>query len=410
MRDNRDQEMQLSHEEKKATIVRQLADTEINLASVDIETKIDSGFKLPLDRISELGVAFGSLPEVFRTITGTVTVPTLLQATDKFGNPLNPSILQKFKDGTGSMGSFRDAANGFSQARLHVADPGAITAAATAPFDPTMLFMAAALSQINKKLDAIQETQEEMFEYMRQKDKAALRGNLETLADILNGYRYNWDNDTWRENAHMKVVDIKQESNKDILHLRSQITGKLNKKGLVEVRFIVDKRMEEVLDRLKEYQIAVYDYAFASFLEPLLSENFREDYLSAIADKISNQSLRYRELYTICYNVFESNTKGSVDAMLLGGLSFAGKKLGEAVAATPIGGRTRIDGALEDVGDAIGEFNGAQSKLLVERLRQVKSPNVLPFKESIDSINRLYNKPMQLLADKDNIYLIPAEE
>ena len=37
------------------------------------------------------------------------------------------------------------------------------------PYDPTMLFMAAALAQINQKLDAIQDTVNEMFEYMRRK-------------------------------------------------------------------------------------------------------------------------------------------------------------------------------------------------------------------------------------------------
>ena len=35
--------------------------------------------------------------------------------------------------------------------------------ATTVPYDPTSLFMASALMKSNKKLDAIQETQQEMF-------------------------------------------------------------------------------------------------------------------------------------------------------------------------------------------------------------------------------------------------------
>ena len=38
---------------------------------------------------------------------------------------------------------------------------------------------------------------------MRQKDKAELRGNVKTLEDVLEAYRYNWNNDIWRKNAHM---------------------------------------------------------------------------------------------------------------------------------------------------------------------------------------------------------------
>lgn len=132
------------------------------------------------------------------------------------------------------------------------------------PYDPTMLFMAAALAQINpQKLDAIQDTVNEMFEYMRQKDKAELRGNVKTLEDVLEAYRYNWNNDIWRKNAHMKVADIKQESEQAIIHLRAQIRTKVNEKGPVELRLAVGGRLDEVLDRLKRVSAATYTYSFA---------------------------------------------------------------------------------------------------------------------------------------------------
>ncbi len=410
MGDEKGQEMQLKNAEKKTAIAKQLSDTEMSLPDLDLEVRVETGFKLPLDMIPSLGVAFASMPECVRTVVGNVSVPTLLQATYENGAPLDPSLLQKFNNGSGLLGSFRDVEKGFGQAHFHVADSGAITTTAVAPYDPTMLFMAMALSQINKKLDTIQETQEEMLEYQKQKDQADLRGNVKTLTDVLNGYKYNWDNDIWRKNAHMKVVDIKQESSKSILHLRAQIAEKLSKKGPVEVRLTVDKRMEKVLDRLKEYQLAVYNYSFAAFLEPMLSENFSEDYLSAVSEKISNEATNYRELYTTCYNAIEGNAGGSVDALLLSGLSLAGKKLGKAVAATPVGEHTPIDDALQEAGKGIGRFNKEQTEHLVAKLQQAKAPIVRPFKESIDSVNTLHNKPMYLLADSENVYLVPEAE
>ena len=116
--------------------------------------------RLPLGQLAALGVGFGSLPEAVRTVTSTTQIAggQLLSVTDKLGNPLNASVLQAFKDGSGIMGSFRDPIKGFGQARFHLAGPQTVTTAVTVPFDPTSLFMAAVLMEINRRLDDIQQT------------------------------------------------------------------------------------------------------------------------------------------------------------------------------------------------------------------------------------------------------------
>lgn len=396
----------MSVESRESQVRRQLAETAIHLASTDIEVDVAGSFKLPLDQMASLGVGFGSLPTMFRSVTTTISAPTLLQATDKLGNPLDPAVLQRFSDGSGMLGSFRDAATGFGQARLHQIDPGTIQSVATMPYDPTMLFMAATLAQINQKLDAIQDTVNEMFEYMRLKDKAELRGNVKTLEDVLEAYRYNWNNDIWRKNAHMKVVDVKQESEQAIIHLRAQIKTKMKEKGPIELRLAVGGRLDEVLDRLKEYQLATYTYSFAAFLEPMLSENFDEAYLNAIAAKISDCGNEYRKLYTECYNVIEESSKGTADAMALRGASAAFAGLSSFVKQTPLGERTSVDEALEKVGRGVGNFNEGQTRNLMEKLQHAKAPNVLPFKQSLEVVNNLHNHPYQLAADGENVYLL----
>ena len=180
-----------SGDSSKNQIRQQLTETEIHLASTDIEVDVSNAIRLPFDQIPALGVAFGSLPTMFRSISTTINVPTLFQVTDKLGKPLDPSVLQAFNDGSGLLGSFRDTATGFGQARLHPV--GSIQGVSTIPYDPTTLFMAVALAQINQKLDSIQNTINEMFEYLRLKDKAALRGNIKTLEDTLEDYRNNWN-------------------------------------------------------------------------------------------------------------------------------------------------------------------------------------------------------------------------
>lgn len=395
---------------REELVAKQLASTKIHLALTQERADVSGAIKLPLERIPQLGVAFASLPSMFRTVTNTVSVPMLLQPTDKFGNPLDPSILQSFKDSSGLMGSYRDAAKGFGQARFHVVEGDIATSVTQVPYDPTSLFMAAAIAQINQKLDSIQESVDEMFDYMRQRDKANMRGNLKTLADILNGYGLNYGNATYMANAHMKVLDIKQSSAQDMELFCSYAQADLKKKGLVEVRDGLGRRLDKVLDYLKDCQLATYIHAFSLFLEPMLAQNFEPAKLADAAAKIEADSLAYRKLYTECYDALEASTADTIDVALLGGIASAGKMLGRAIAATPIGELTPIDEALEGAGEDISRFNDRQSEKLIEKLHQAKMPDVAPFRQSIMEIDTLYNRPTQIAVDAENVYILPAKQ
>lgn len=406
-----DNEIQPSTDSSREELVaKQLASTEIYLALTQERANVSGAIKLPLERIPQLGIALASLPSTFRTVTNTVNVPMLLQPTDKFGNPLNPSILQSFKDGSGLMGSYRDAAKGFGQARFHVVEGDIATSVTQVPYDPTSLFMAAAIAQINQKLDSIQKSVDEMFEYMRQRDRANMRGNLKTLADILNGYGLNYGNAIEMTHAHMKVLDIKQASAQDMEFFRSQAQTGLEKKGFVEARDGVSRRLNKVLDYLKDCQLATYIHAFSLFLEPMLAQNFEPAKLADAAAKIEADSLAYRELYTKCYDALEASTADAFDAALLGGIASAGKMLGRAIAKTPVGEHTSIDEALEGAGEGIGRFNDRQSEKLIEKLHQAKTPDVAPFRQSVMEIDTLYNCPTQIAVDTENVYVLPVKQ
>lgn len=395
---------------REELVAKQLASTKIHLALTQKRVDVSGAIKLPLERIPQLGVAFASLPSMFRTVTNMVSVPTLLQATDKYGNPLDPSKLNTFKDGSGLTGGYRDAAKGLGQARLHVVEGDIATSVTQVPYDPTSLFMAAAIAQINQKLDSIQESVDEMFGYMRQRDKANMRGNLKTLADILNSYSLYYNNAIEMTSAHMKAIDIMHASEQDIEHFRSLAQSNLKKKGLVEVRDGMEKRLDKVLDYLKDYQLATYIHAFSLFLEPMLAQNFEPAKLADATAKIEADSIAYRELYTDCYNALEAGAADTVDSALLGGIASAGKMLGHAIAKTPVGEHTLIDEALEGAGEDIGRFNDGQSEKLLEKLHQAKTPDVAPFKQSVMEVDTLYNHPTQIAVDAENVYILPAKQ
>lgn len=397
------------NDDRAALICEQLANTELKIVATDTQLDVSHATRIPFSALPYLGAGLSSLVPAFSTVTATLSTPTLLSVTDKAGRVLDPSILQSFNDGSGLMGSFRDAQKGFGQARFHIANTQTMQTTVQMPFDPTSLFTAAALAQINQRLNAIQEGVEQVYQYMDEKDKAQRRANLDALQNYLNGYKHNWNNKTWIASAHSQVMTICRETEASVIQLRAQIGEKAQPKAPLEIRPMVEARLGEVVDRMKEYQLAVYTCCFASFLEPVLSENYNSEYLKGIADSIEKHGLEYRELYTKCYNAIEKSAEGAADTALLNGVSSALDGLSGFIEKTPVGDATLIDEALSDASRGIAGFNDDASANLMKRLHQAKAPDVSPFGSYVRRIDALYNKPHKLLADKDAIYVLTED-
>lgn len=214
-------------------------------------------------------------------------------------------------------------------------------------FNPTMLFVAAATMNINMKLADIQRTQTEMFDYLKQKNKAELRGQLKTLNDVWDDYKYNQQNDNFKSSRHVQIRLIKENSESNILFYRGKIEKDINKTA---------KRIGSILSDFREYQLAVYLYAFSSLLDVLFLENFGEEFLNKTVQRIDDYSYQYRELYSACYTQLKKEIDSSIQAHLLGGLAKISNAAGTVVERTPIGDKSQIDETLLAAGNKIGNY------------------------------------------------------
>ena len=377
----------------------------LGLVPTDIEVKTDDALRIPFDQLPALGLGLPSLASALAPAVASAAAPVLFTVTDVAGNPIPPAVLQAFNDGSGLLGSFRDPIKGFGQARLHVAEAAQATAVVV---DPVTLMMAATLMVVSQKLDSIQRTQIEMFEYLQQRDKAELRGALQALADIARDYRFNWSNDTFMQSSHAQVLEIRKQADAIATLQRAQIRGKLNG-GPIEIRASVEARLSELVDHLAEYRLAVYTHALSSFLEPLLSRNNNAAYLHSVSERISAHGLAYRELYTECYNAVEEGARNSLDSAVLGGIADAGKALGGFLSQTPLGEATPVDEALKGAGEEIGKFNEGITDSLMAQLRSMSSPEVLPLQQGVESLASLHEKPLAIAVDSEALYLLPNE-
>lgn len=369
-----------------------LEEVEINDCSI-----LDSAIKIPFGEIASLGMLIDSILKSSRSAN------MVAEGIYKVVLPQGAKALKTLKNGK-IVGAFAKMNNGGSKPAELIPVDGIETAAFN---DPELIAVAIALFEINRKFESIQRTQQEMFEYLRQKDEAKRRGNLEILVDILENYHFNIDNDTYKTNKHILVQDIRKDAEQDIIFFKEQIVSIFEDKELINLDAATEKRALKILSLLKDYQIAVYLFSFSSFLEALLLENYNKEYLNAVAKKIDDRSIEYRKIYTAAYNQLEGQGRGTLEQQLLGIFSGAGSYLGKAIEKTPVGDITPIDEALIGMSKNLDRIKKSQIHVLMENMPSAKVVDVKPFVEGIVNVNKLFNKKAEILTDGKAIYLLP---
>lgn len=375
---------------RKNELLKAMSATELALLEVKNEISVQTYSKIPLSRLTALGTGFEPVVSAIQQVTSHG------QATSGFYKVTIPkgTHLAQFKEKSGFLGTA-------------VGEHGIVGQAQLNPLlcDPTTLLAAATLANIDKKLDAIQEVQQEMLDFLAQKEKSALKADLNFLMDIQNNYKYNWNSEKYKAANHAKVLDIRQEAARQIDFYQEQIKKQLGKKALLHSDHDVQKMLEKVQGEFKEYQLALYIYGFAYFLEVVLQENYEKAYLSAIAKRIDEMAFQYREFYSLAYSQIENLSKSSLQAHLFGGLSAINKGAGTAIAKIPGINKSQIDETLIEAGERIGAYKNRRVQTTMQQLLERQSSCVRPFIDNINAVNRLYNEPVTLIFNHDTLYL-----
>ena len=174
-----------------------------------------------------------------------------------------------------------------------------------------------------------------------------------------------------------------------------------------EARDWYEKEAAEQTWSVRTLQIilALYTLAFSSFLDVMLVGNYDKEYLSGISEKLDDYSMKYRELYTQCYEEISGYSSTSIQSSLLKGLSKTTKAVGKIVERIPVVGDTQADETLIAAGEKLSDIGTEKIRKQMRQLIERQSNFVRPFIDNIDTVNRLNNNPVQLLVDKDNLYI-----
>ena len=368
------------------------------------EVAIQEYTKVPLGQLSAMGATFASvapaLKNIFNGVQSSGVGEQLYRMRIPNGLRFGES-LQIAKDG-GLLGNVVNKSGTITQrARFDLVKNGAGVAA---QINPAVMLMAVAITAVTKKLDQIEEAQKDIIEFLQLKEKAVLKGNIAVLQEILDEYKYNWDNEKYKNNKHIQVQEIKRDAEQSIIFCRDQIEKKVSKKGLLHSDRDVKTKIQKVQYEFKDYELAMYIFSFSSFLEVMLLENFDAGYLNAVTAKIQLYAGQYHDLHEKCYQMIEGDSKTSIEAYALKGVAGLNRVLGKSIAKIPKISDGQIDENLIEAGDKVQSFSEKRTENTMELFAHEHCTCVNPFVDNINAVNRIYNEPVELLFDSENIY------
>lgn len=358
---------------------------------------------VPIAELSALGAGVASLVPAFNTVTTTTTLAT--DGLFTIANKVAGDTLKMANNGN-AWGAMKTATGGSKMVQLAEAGPLTATSQAVSAINPTTMMMAVALYSIEKQLGEIAETQKQILSFLEIKDEAGIEGDLETLSELINNYKHNWDNEIYVQNSHKMVMDIKRTARSNMLASQKRVAELVASKKLVVGQGQVKSTLSEMEKRFKYYQLALYTYSLASMMEIMLGGNYKEEYITGIKDEIIKLSGNYRELFEKSSLYLEKLGRSAVEANVLKGIGTAGKAVGKFIGSIPLVKEGPVDEFLQDGGANLKKNAIGMEKQAVHQFAALNNSGTQIFVNKMEDMIQIYNHTERICFDDKQIYLV----
>lgn len=379
------------------------------------ENKLNRYKKIPLTGLAAMGTAFAQLPEDARTIVHTVTKSVATTETLFVGiNPKGiPGFLKADTYGTiGNIMQINEQGKQLIAGRMRFKPveglPISQTTMTKLPIDPMLMVVAVALMTIESKLDGIQNRVEEVLQFLKLEKQSKQRGNLDTLAEIMEDYKRNCDNTKFCELRNREVQTIMREARQDILFYQEQIAAELTKQKSIHGAKDSQALIQSVMYQFAEYQLACHIFAFSSFLDVMLQRSFEADTIESVTKKIADLAKRYRALYTDCHAQLAKYQRSAIKTQIVGSVGAAAKGLGKAIASVPVLREGPVDEALIGAGETIGKFNRNSVQKSLQSFEILEDNRMTTFMDNLQLIRVMYNEQNALMTDGIHLYVLQS--
>lgn len=214
-------------------------------------------------------------------------------------------------------------------------------------------------------------------------------------------YKFYWENDASLVVNLNQVKNIKRNAMKDIRSYTEQIETMLSaKKNLLKMQ-TASSKIGQLLDRFVHYKLALHVFAISEYMEVMLSKNFQAEYLNKIENELRENAMKFRNLYTACFDKIELLKKEAMTTQAANRLADASRTIGNFIGKIPFVKEGPVDEFLIGVGDSISDAEKKQLEKTLAFFIQYKDSGLTPIAEHIATINQLSNEPVVMLYDEN---------
>lgn len=373
------------------------------LCDVRADISQSQKFSMPIAQLSALGAGVASLSPAFRTVTQTSSVAS--EGLFRLANAAVGDTLKVAKNGN-FWGAFKTADGASKFVQLQSVGPLASTTSMVMPIDPATIMMAVALFSIEQQLSNIAEMQEKIFSFLETEKESEIEADIETLSNIINKYKNNWDNQQFIASNHKMVIDIQRTARKHMNSYRKRVRDAIKDKKLLVLQSKIKTTLDEMIKDFKYYRLSLFAFSMSSLIEIMLSGNFKEENILAIKEEIQKLAFDYREVFDECSVYLEKLEKSSVESNVLKGVSATSKAVGKFIGSIPKIKDGQIDERLQETGERVSDKAKAIESDSIVAFAELSNPGTHLFVEKMDDMITIYNHTTDICFDDNNIYLI----
>lgn len=375
------------------------------------EMELNKAKKIPISNLALLGTAFSQMSEAARTTVTTVTSEIKMENLYRGIWPEGANGKLAFNINGATVGNIMGE-KGIDSRMLfkpigEVSVENTITSIKS--ISPTMMAIAVALMEINKKLDGIQSSIDEVLRFLETDKQAKQRGNLQTLAEIMEDFKRKGNDADFCKSRNHTVQEIQRDARHDIEFYKTRIETAVKKKKTFHSRKDVREYVDSITTNFAEYQLACYLYAYSTFLDTVLRKDFEEGSIDSCRSKIIRIAEDYDALFRECRAQIASYQRSSAENKVVGGIGKTAGTLGKAIRSIPVIEKGSMDELLLNAGNVLRDANKDTVKAQVNNLEVLENNRMGDFLNGIGVVGALCNRKSAMITDGMNLYVFEGK-
>lgn len=279
------------------------------------------------------------------------------------------------------------------------------TSKAASIMNPYVLLIVLAISIINHKMDVITNLEKEILSFLESDKESEIEGDLETLTNIIKKFKDNYDNEKFISSNYKLVLDIQRTMRKNMIFYSKELSSLIEERTIFNNSYTVSELVSEQTKKFKYYRLAIYSYSLASFLEIVLSGNYKDEYVSTIKEDIAVLDRSYKDLHSKGIERIKYSSNLSIESAAVKGAGAITKGLGKLFSKIKETDNTK---KMITSGEEMSKKAIDMNDKYIDEFKSIEDPGLSIYMDKMEELIFLFNKTSLVCMDEDKIYLVEA--